>query len=210
MVREQDCQEAGFAPRGALGAPPGSAMPRKYFRKFLPDHQTVVANRWLAKFGTLLHHPALWHLNRRSVSGGVAIGLFAGLVPGPLQMLTAAALAIPLKVNLPVALIVTLYTNPFTIVPLYLVALWIGQLLTGAAGAEVAPAPDFRWTGMWSWMREMMEWASGMGVPLLVGLVTLALSLAALGWIAVQVGWRAWVLMEWRKRRLRRARPPAS
>ena len=38
-------------------------------------------------------------------------------------MLTAALLAIPLRKNLPVALACTLYTNPFTIVPLYLFAL---------------------------------------------------------------------------------------
>src|SRR3990172_5211587 len=101
-------------------------MPRKFFRKYLPDAASVRANRWVAKFGTLLHHPNLWHLNRDSVAGAVAIGLFAGLVPGPLQMLTAALLAIPLQKNLPVALLVTFYTNPFTIVPLYLIAYGYG------------------------------------------------------------------------------------
>jgi len=35
-------------------------------------------------------------------------------------MISAALLAVLLRVNLPVALITTLYTNPFTIVPLYL------------------------------------------------------------------------------------------
>src|SRR5262245_32385746 len=102
-------------------------MPRKYFRKFLPSHESVRNHKYLGKVSGLLHHPNLWHLNRHSVSGGFAVGLFAGLIPGPLQMLTAALLAIPLRVNLPVALLVTLYTNPFTIVPLYVLAYWIGQ-----------------------------------------------------------------------------------
>ena len=97
-------------------------MPRKLFRKYLPSAESVRGNRWVAMFGTLLHHPNLWHLNRDSVAGAVAIGLFSGLVPGPLQMLTALILAIPLRRNLPVALLMTLYTNPFTIVPLYLLA----------------------------------------------------------------------------------------
>jgi uncharacterized protein (DUF2062 family) len=93
---------------------PANPMPRKYFRKYLPSHESVRNHKYLGKLGRFLHHPNLWHLNRRSVSGGVAVGMFCGLVPGPLQMLTAALLAIPLRVNLPVALLTTLYTNPFT------------------------------------------------------------------------------------------------
>lgn len=186
-------------------------MARKLFRRYLPDAEAVRGNRWLAKFGTLLHHPSLWHLNRRGVAGGVAIGLFAGLVPGPLQMLTAAVIAIPLRRNLPVALACTLYTNPFTIVPLYIFALWLGTLITGASGGEVAPAPEFSFARLGPWMREMVDWSLAMGKPLLVGLVTLALSLAALGWAAVHVLWRAWVIHAWRKRAAqRRARAAAS
>ena len=179
-------------------------MPRKYFRRYLPDPQAIASHRWLGRFGSFLHHPALWSLNRRSVAGGVAIGLFSGLVPGPLQMLTAALLAIPLRKNLPVALACTLYTNPFTIVPLYLFALWIGTLITGATGAELAPAPDFSVTHMWQWFGAMVDWAGKMGKPLVIGLVTLALGLAGLGWIAVQLAWRAWVVHAWRQRKARR------
>lgn len=182
-----------------------TSMARKFLRRYLPDAQAVRENRWLARFGALLHHPSLWHLNRRGVSGGVAIGLFAGLVPGPLQMLTAALLAIPLRKNLPVALACTLYTNPFTIVPLYLFALWLGTLITGATGGEVAPAPEFSLADIRQWMSEMVDWSLRMGKPLLVGLVTLAMSLALLGWLTVQIAWRAWVMHAWRKRRARRA-----
>jgi len=55
---------------------------RKFFRKFLPHHETVMSQRWIKPFGSWLHHPNLWHLHRRSVAGGVAIGLFCGLIPG--------------------------------------------------------------------------------------------------------------------------------
>jgi len=108
-------------------------VPRKHFRKFLPDGDTVRGHKYLAWLGTWLRHPNLWHLNRHSVAGGVAIGMFSGLVPGPFQMLTAAILCVVLKVNLPVALFTTLYTNPFTIGPLYLVAYQIGALQAMAA-----------------------------------------------------------------------------
>jgi uncharacterized protein (DUF2062 family) len=116
-------------------------MPRKFFRKYLPDAATVRANRYVAMFGSLLRHPNLWHLNRDSVAGAVAIGLFSGLVPGPLQMLTAALLAVPLRRNLPVALLTTFYTNPFTIVPLYVLAYGYGNLLLGGNAAALPVEP---------------------------------------------------------------------
>src|SRR2546425_13156570 len=99
-------------------------MPRKFFRKYLPSRESVRQNRFVARFGSLLRHPNLWHLNRRSVSCGVAAGIFAGLLPGsnPVQFVVAALLAGAFRVNLRVSVVVTLYTNPFTIVPLYLIA----------------------------------------------------------------------------------------
>jgi hypothetical protein len=186
-------------------APPGHTMPRKYFRKYLPSHDSVRNHKHLGKFARFLHHPNLWHLNRHSVAGGVAVGLFSGLVPGPLQMLTAAILAIPLRVNLPVALITTLYTNPFTIVPLYVVAYWIGSLLTGGATGPMTEPPAFSWSHTGEWAGALADWALALGRPLAIGLVTLAASLAALGWVAVQVLWRAWVIVQWRRRKLRRS-----
>jgi len=180
-------------------------MPRKFFRKYLPDAAAIRSHRHIARFGTWLQHPNLWHLNRDSVAGAVAIGLFAGLVPGPLQMITAALLAIPLRKNLPVALLVTLYTNPFTIVPLYLAAYGYGTLLLGSNHAAPAVAPfEMDWTNWWASMRALADWTLSLGKPLAVGLVALALTLAALGYAAVQLGWRAYVMLAWRRRARRR------
>lgn len=178
-------------------------MPRKYFRKYLPTNDSIRSNRYFARAGRFLHHPNLWHLNRNSVSGGVAVGMLCGLIPGPLQMLGAALIAIPLRVNLPVALITTLYTNPFTIVPLYLVAYWIGSLLVGGGGTMTDP-PEFAWSRIGDWMHALVDWSLALGKPLVIGLVVLALSLAALGWIGVQLAWRIWVMVQWRRRKLRR------
>ena len=180
-------------------------MPRKFFRKYLPSYETVLANKWLAKFGRFLHHPNLWHLNRRSVSGGFAVGLFSGLVPGPLQMLTAAVIAIPLRVNLPVALATTLYTNPITIVPLYLIAFQIGQFVTGTDG-QMTPPPELSWTQLPQYMSALGTWVLSLGKPLLVGLITLACSLAFVGYCVVQGIWRAHVILAWRRRARERAK----
>ena len=181
-------------------------MPRRFFRRFLPDQAQVRANRYLAWLGGRLHHPNLWHLNRGSVAGAVAIGLFSGLVPGPLQMLTAALLAIPLKKNLPVALVTTLYTNPFTIVPLYVLAFGYGKLLLGAGHLPVEVKPyEWDWGHWIDSTQALLGWMLALGKPLAVGLVALALTLALLGYVVVQLGWRCYVILVWRARKKRRS-----
>jgi hypothetical protein len=178
-------------------------MHRKQIRKLLPDHETIRRNRWLRPFGARLQHPELWHLHRRSISGGVAVGLFCGLIPGPLQMIGAAILAVLLRVNLPVAIFTTLYTNPLTIVPLYLAAYAIGVFVLGGpdTGASVPTIPDIDWA---DWYGTLWPWLSSLGKPLLVGVPLLALLLAAAGYVGVRVLWRCWVVWEWRKRAARR------
>ena len=183
-------------------------MPRKFIRRYLPDGDSVRANRWLAWLGSWLDHPNLWHLNRHSVAGGVAIGMFAGLVPGPLQMLTAALIAVPLKRNLPVALLTTLYTNPFTIVPLYLVAIAYGRFLLGAGNQPVSVEPyAWDWAHWIDSLAGLARWSLSLGKPLAIGLPALALTLAAAGYFAVQLAWRVYIGLAWRARRNRRTRP---
>ena len=176
----------------------------RFLRKRLPDGHTVRQYKWLAWCSHWLHHPNLWALNRCSVAGGFAIGLFAGLIPGPLQMLSAVLLAILFKRNIPVALATTFYTNPFTIAPLYLLAYGYGRLLMGNGHrAEVEPF-IWNWSDWGGSFRELMEWAISLGPPLAVGLVALALTFAFLGYFAVRFGWRLYVVLAWRARARRR------
>ena len=177
-------------------------MPRKLLRKVLPAPEAVLAKRWAAPLRPWLGHPNLWHLNRRSVSGAVAIGLFCGLIPGPFQMLGALLIAIPLKRNIPVALAVTLYTNPLTIVPLYVLAYGYGRLLLGDSGSEarIDPPP-------WEWsVSALWEWMLSLGKPLATGLPALAVTLALVGYLATDMAWRAYVMHAWRARRRARGR----
>lgn len=177
---------------------------RKFFRRFLPHHETVKNHRWLKPFAGWLHHPNLWHLHRRSVAGGVAIGLFCGLIPGPLQMISAALLAVLLRVNLPVAAFTTLYTNPFTIVPLYVLAYEIGAWLIGAHNGVAAAQlslPEVHWH---NWSAELSGWLVQLGIPFLIGLPLLAVGMAIGGYLAVRVAWRAAVVLKWRARKRHR------
>ena len=175
---------------------------RNWLRRLLPNHEFIRGNRWLAPFSNSLLHPRLWHLNRHSVAGGVAVGLFCGLIPGPLQMLGAALLAVPLRVNLPLALITTVYTNPLTIVPLYLVAFTIGQLVVGAEGQFHTP-PEMNGLSFGDWIGALIDWMAGLGAPLAVGLPILGGILALSGYVVVRAAWRVHLIRRWRTRHRR-------
>jgi uncharacterized protein len=187
--------------------PPSLAMLRKHFRKYLPTHEKVLQNRAVARLGPALRHPNLWHLNRRSVAGGIAVGMFAGLIPGsnPVQFFAASVGAIMFKVNLPVAVITTLYSNPFTILPLYYCAYKLGQYALFRPDENV---PSFHLdsdgSGFIEWMRTAFEWLMSIGKPLLIGLPLLAILLAVLGYVCVDGGWRLYVAWLWRRRKARR------
>lgn len=125
--------------------------------------------------------------------------MFCGLIPGPLQMITAVLLAILFRVNLPVAAFTTFYTNPFTIVPIYLLAYEIGKLVTAApASASAPPFPDVSWQ---DWFGPLWDWLKALGEPLLIGLPILAAGLAITGYVTVRLIWRLVVMWKWSKHR---------
>lgn len=185
-------------------------MIRKHLHRLLPDIDKLRERRTLGMFGEQVFHPALWRLNRRSVASGVAVGLFCGLIPGPLQMGGAALGALWLRTNLPVALVVTLYTNPFTIVPLYLLAYQLGMLAIPGSAAQAPPAPAIT-ADIGASLANISEWAASLGTPLLVGVPLLAALLAVAGYGLVRVLWHLQIRLAWwwrgvlRKRRAARA-----
>jgi hypothetical protein len=176
---------------------------RKHLKKYLPNHDAVHGNRWLRPFRNSLLHPRLWHLNRHSAAGAVAAGMFCGLIPGPLQMIGAAVCALVFRVNLPLALLTTLYTNPFTIVPLYVLAYQIGRIATGDSTGFVDP-PALDITHFVAWTEAMQTWMLGVAKPLGFGLILLATSLAVGGYLLTKAAWRFYLIRAWRRRNLSR------
>ena len=182
-------------------------MPKKFFKKYLPSYESIQQNKFVGKFGKILHHHNLWYLNRRVVSGGVAAGLFAGLIPGsnPVQFFFATVLAILFKVNLPVALFVTLYSNPLTIVPIYLVAYAIGAFVTNDVANNMSWAElHLLDKNMNEWVPLIFDWLFSFGKPLLIGIFLLAVLLSVMGYFMVQGAWRLYIMYEWEKRKKRR------
>ena len=176
-------------------------MLRKLLKKILPSHAAISANRCVARFGHWLQHHNLWHLHRRSVAGGVAVGLFAGLIPGsnPVQFGAAALLAIGFRVHLPIAVIVTLYSNPLTILPLYWLAFTLGQWVLQTPDGGL-PSFAISRDSAGAWLAAAFEWLTTTGKPLLAGIPLLALLLAVIGYTVVRLAWRCHVTYSWRKR----------
>jgi len=98
---------------------------------------------------------------------------------------------------------VTLYTNPFTIVPLYVLAYQIGRLATGDSNGFVEP-PAFEPTRFIAWTEAMQTWMIGVGKPLGIGLVMLGILLAVAGYFLTKTVWRIWLIRAWHQRRAKR------
>jgi len=168
----------------------------------MPDHERIRNHRLLNRlFGKLLHDPNLLHLNRRSVSGAMAVGLFCAFVPLPIQMLLAAAAAIVFRVNLPISVGLVWITNPVTIPPMFYFCYKVGTWILG----EPMQVVEFGLT--WSWIEHELAliWQ-----PLLLGCAVVGSSAAALGYGLTRLLWRLHVLAHLKERRRKRAEREAA
>ncbi|WP_026375106.1 DUF2062 domain-containing protein [Aestuariibacter salexigens] len=172
-------------------------MAKKIIKRFLPDHQTIKKHRYLSVFGKLLHDPNLWHLNRKSAAGAFGIGLFFAFWPVPFQMWLSAALAIPLRVNLPLSVATVWITNPFTMPPIFYGAYKVGVLLLGT------PHREFSFELSWTWL---MESVGTIGPAFLLGCLVCGMAFGLAGYLSLNWLWRFSVRKAWQARLLKRQR----
>jgi uncharacterized protein len=178
---------------------------RHWFRRWrLPSPEEVQSHRTLRWLGPLLKRPWLWHLDRRSVAAGAAIGVFFGFMIPVLQILFAALFTLLLRANLPAAAVATLVSNPFTYAPIGVLAYRTGSALLGEPispaeeraierGGEDMPLAPQGWG----------ERVAALGKPLIVGLAVFAVIGALITWLGVSL---VWILVT----RLRRPRSPPA
>jgi uncharacterized protein (DUF2062 family) len=171
-------------------------MPKRLIKSLLPHHDKVRSHKHLRVFGSLIHDPNLWHLNRHSVSGAFAVGLFMAFIPFPFQMIFAAAAAIMFRVNLPLSVALVWITNPITIPPMFFFAYWVGTLITG----ETATLEPFQFSLDWLLNGGLNEiWP-----PLLIGSLICATISSLLGYSLILWIWRWRAVEKWKARRLRK------
>ena len=166
-------------------------MPRKFLKRLMPDHKTMQQYSHLQKFGQRLTEPKLWHINRHSVALGLALGLFVGFMPIFGQMFIAAALAIIIRVNLPIAVMAVWVSNPLTIAPLYFFSYKVGTWLLQLPVEQHAFALSWQW-----FTHEFLHiWQ-----PFLLGSIVCGSIAALVGILFVRLMWRLIVIRNWLKR----------
>jgi uncharacterized protein (DUF2062 family) len=176
---------------------------RSWIKGHLPTRETIDSYRLLRPFAAQLRRPDLWHLNHRSVPRGVALGLGVGIVIPFMHVVLAALLAIPVRANVWVAGACTLLVNPLTIPPMYYAAYRIGnwELRHDALGPDPQAAREAS-----SELARMLFWLHHASGPIAIGIATLAVSTAIVGYAVSAVAWRLWLRSKWRRRRLQRQR----
>ena len=173
----------------------------------LPTREKIFASRWFKPFAHLFDKPEYWAFKRDKVALSVAIGLFCGMLPAPTQFFSALMMAYLLRTQLPIALFSTLYTNPLTLIPLYVAAYKLGsRLLYGTAAQAELVMPALGEPGFWA---DAGRWTLQFGQPLAFGILIMGTTFALAGYALVQIIWR-WRINRKQARRKRRQRRKES
>ena len=171
-------------------------MPRRFFRKFHLNREQLRKQWWIAPFDHLLHDPNLWAIRRRTVVPAFALGLFVAYLPFPGHVLTGIVLGALLRINVPVSAITTLVSNPVTMGPMYYAGFEVGRILLG-----LPPRPfEFEMSFAWLGERLAATWQ-----PLLLGCLLLGTILALIGYVVLDLLWRASISDYLARRRRRRS-----
>ena len=180
--------------------PPGSALRARalgWVRHHAPTRDSIQRSRVLRPVAHRLLAPALWRFNRRSVPRGVALGMGTGILLPFAHMPLAAALALPARANIPIAVMMTLVSNPLTIVEIvwleHTVGRFVLRLDAGLPGQPVRQVADSGW----------LHWLMSSAGVAMVGALVLAPIVATLGYAAAAVGWRWWIGRKWARRHRR-------
>lgn len=169
-------------------------MPRKWLRKKLPSETEIKKRPQLRWLGKLLDDPYLLHLNRRSVSMGVGIGLFNAFLPLLGQMPLAALMAVAFRGNLIISVVLVWISNPLTMAPVLYWNYRLGDFLMGGWGQQVTSGSGVEW-----WFANMRNVLP----PLMLGGVTTGLVLALIGYRLTSLFWHFEVMNRWNNRQLK-------
>ncbi|WP_369434243.1 DUF2062 domain-containing protein [Psychromonas sp. MME1] len=166
-------------------------MPKKFIQRFSPKPETLKAHPHLKYLGKALHNPGLWHLNRRSASGAIAVGLFCAWMPIPFQMVLAAVIAMIFMVNLPLSVALVWISNPITMPPLFYGAYRLGAFILQEK------VVDFNFELSFSWLAQILE---TIAPALLLGCFILGIGCSFLGYLLTRLIWRFTMVQKWQKR----------
>jgi len=157
-------------------------MPRRFFRKFGFKRQRISQQWYMSPVRHLLHNPAYWGIRRKTVVPGFSLGLFVAFTPVPAHTILGVLLALILRVNIPATIIGTLLMNPLTIYPMFRLAYRVGSILL-----RMEPQP-FQVEMSVEWMTHgfLNVWQ-----PLLLGCLLCGALASLIGYVGLDLLWRA-------------------
>jgi uncharacterized protein (DUF2062 family) len=167
-------------------------MPKKFIKNMMPHPKRIMDNALIQKLGPKLQDPGLWHINRRSVSGAVALGLFCAFIPFPFQMFIAALGAIFFRVNILISVPMVWITNPITITPFFYFCYQVGVWILGTKSNTF----NFELTFTWLSNELSLIWQ-----PFLLGCLVVASVSAFMGYSVVRLLWRYQIVLHIRRRK---------
>lgn len=187
-------------------------------KRFLPSRDQLNQNRWLRWLGPWLNHPRLWHMSRKGIAMGLALGVFFGLLTPVAQMPFAATFAVILRAHVPTAVASTLVTNPVTFAPVYFGAYQLGNWILQhdrpteeyveriverkAKDQELAQELT-----LGQRIRQGLDNLGEVGKPLILGLAIVASAAGLIAYFLVHIVWM-WRVRWERKRRINKMRHP--
>ena len=176
--------------------PPRRRMHERMGMK-MPTRDEMGENRFLKPFAGRVLRPDLWRFTRRSVPRGIALGMLAGFWVPVGQIIAAALLALPVRANVPVAVVTTFITNPFTYPFWVVVANRLGRFILRIDAMTVGTPLNNQVRsefGMW------LNWFLRESGVTAFGMVVLSILFASVGYLLVSFGWR---LRQGKRRRQR-------
>lgn len=166
-------------------------MPRRFFRRVSTGYLDKDQPGYLRPFRGILSHPTFFAVNRRSIAGGVWLGVLIGLIPLPAQTVVAIVAAIIMRVNLPLAALCVWVTNPVTLFPIYYFEYQLGTLLLGMPRSPFSIELSLDWLAT-----ELVTYWR----PLMLGSLITATVVASLCYLTVSLAWRGIVSYRFKRR----------
>jgi uncharacterized protein (DUF2062 family) len=169
-------------------------MAKKILRKFLPHPDVIIQNRWIKLLGPRLQDPSLWHVNRRSCSLAVALGVFCAFIPAPFQMLIAAVGAILIRVNILVAVPIVWISNPVTMPPMFYFCYLIGVEILDTEELGFNFELSFEW---------LLNGLTAIWQPFLLGCLVVGVITSVASFALVRILWHLHILSHIKERATR-------
>ena len=169
---------------------------RNLFKRYIPHKESIASNSIIRLFDEYLHDPNIWHIHRRSSAGGAAIGVFCAFIPIPIQTLSAAALAIFFRMNLPIAILFSFLANPITVPFIFFYSYKLGSILFGLEENQITNIIPENTT--------IIEWFNTIFLniwePLLIGCLILGLISSSITYFLIRLIWRIGAVVKWGNR----------